>query len=481
MNPRPPVPQTGFYVIHTGVSGNLTPRFRQLISASYVDVAEDCVLPLRYHFCYLVATSKRVSDIRGRASVMAEIALTDITLRKLTAPAAGQVEVWDSKLPGFGVRITSTGTRSFVLVYRFQGRARRLTIGRYPTLGLAKARELAGNALLEIRKGNDPQQPPKDAVAAQSASNGNFTVVLDEYFTRYVRRRNKASTAKENERILRADFERQWAKKNIRDITKQTVRARVEEIIANGTPSAANHAFATIRAFFNWCVRQGHLELSPCFGLEPPARRPSRDRTLTDEEIAQVWHGASKVGWPFGPIVQLLILTAQRRGEVASMRWHDLDLGAGLWSMPAEFTKSNRAHTVPLTTFTRNLILSLPRVHDIWVFPGRGDVARPYIGFNKAKARLDDHVDIAPWTLHDLRRTTATVMAKLKVSPHVLEKLLNHTTGTLGGIAGVYNRFGYIDEMRDALERWERHLTNDIISLHVAAPSTHVDSVPVTD
>ena len=400
---------------------------------------------------------------------MAQVALTDITLRKLTAPASGQVEVWDSKLPGFGVRITNTGTRSFVLVYRYHGRPRRLTIGRYPTLGLAQARELAAEALLEIRKGNDPQGVRKDQIAATSIGSGNFAVVLNEYVERYISRRNKASTAKERERVLRADFDRQWSKRNIGDITKQMVRARLEEIIANGTPSAANHAFAAIRAFFNWSVRQGHLEISPCLGLEAPARRPSRERTLTDDEIALVWHGASNLGWPFGPIVHLLLLTAQRRGEVAALRWQDLDLPAGLWSIPAEFTKSNRAHTVPLTPLTRNLILSLPRVHDTWVFPGRRNVDRPYIGFNKAKARLDARVAIAPWTLHDLRRTTATVMAKLKVPPHVVEKLLNHTTGTLGGIAGVYNRFGYIDEMREALELWERHLSRDILTPRLAA------------
>ena len=275
---------------------------------------------------------------------------------------------------------------------------------------------------------------------------------------KHLQRRNKASTARESERILRADFERSWGNRALRDISKVAVRARLEEIMAKGTPSAANHAYAAIRGFFNWCVRQNHLDISPCAGLEMPARRVSRERVLTDSELAAVWQGASAVGWPFGPIVHLLVLTAQRRGEVAAMRWSDLDLGAGLWSLPAAFTKSNRAHTVPLTSFTRNLIMTLPRLHDVWLFPGRGDGLRPYAGFNKAKTRLDARVSIDHWTLHDLRRTAATGMAKLKVAPHILEKLLNHTTGTLGGIAGVYNRFGYIDEMREALEAWERHL-----------------------
>ena len=243
---------------------------------------------------------------------MGHVALTDITLRKLTAPASGQMELWDSKLPGFGVRITSAGTKSFVLVYRYRGRPRRLTIGRYPIVPLAQARELAGNALLEIRKGNDPQGIRGEQVAATISGRNNFTVVLDEYITRYVRRRNKASSAKENERLLRTAFEQHWSKKDIGDITKQMVRGRLEEIVAKGTPSAANHAFAAIRGFLNWCVRQGHLEVSPCLGLETPARRSSRERTLTDEELAPVWFEAINIGWPFGPIVQLLIPRVQQ-------------------------------------------------------------------------------------------------------------------------------------------------------------------------
>ena len=404
-----------------------------------------------------------LSDVRLRPSVMARVALTDITLRKLTPPASGQIEVWDTKLPGFGVRITSKGTRSFVLVYRHLGRPRRLTIGRYPTLGLAQARELANDALVEVRRGNDPQGDRRQELEAATAKRSMiFSTILAEYVETHIKRRNKASTAKETERILRADFERCWAKIPIDEITRATVRTRLEEILGKGRPSAANHAFAAIRGFFNWCVREGHLEVSPCFGLNAPAKHVTRDRVLSDEELAQVWNGAAQVGWPFGAIVHLLILTGQRRGEVAAMRWQDFDFKLGLWSLPAELTKSNRAHTVPLTSRTSTLLLSHPRMHETWVFPARGDIDRPFRGFNKARNRLDERVAVRRWTLHDLRRTTATGLARLKVPPHIVEKLLNHSSGTLGGVAGVYNRFGYLDEMREALEMWELHLLETI-------------------
>jgi integrase len=335
-----------------------------------------------------------------------------------------------------------------------------MTIGRYPTLGLAQAREIAKDALVDIHKGIDPLERPTSASDAPAVRvTKAFSVVAERYITEYLNRRNKASTAKETARILRTDFERHWSKHNIANLSRMQVRARLEDILAKGTPSAATHAFAAIRAFFNWCVREGHLEVSPCLGLEKPARHASRDRVLTDQELMCVWQAAGEIGWPLGPIVHLLIMTAQRRGEVAGMRWQDVDLPSGLWTIPGELTKSNRAHSVPLTSFSRNLILTLPRLHDTWVFPARGDIDRPYIGFNKGKKRLDACLNLAPWTLHDLRRTTATGMAKRKVPPHVVERLLNHTTGTLGGVAGVYNRFGYLDEMREALELWEKHLT----------------------
>jgi integrase len=340
---------------------------------------------------------------------------------------------------------------------------------RYPSIGLAEARDAANDALAKLRKGHDPQRVEStDGNMVETAPSSQFVELLEHYIATHINRRNKASTAKEAARILRADFDRHWAKRPVSTISRRDVRARLDEILAKGTPSAAVHAFACVRAFFNWCVREGHIASSPCAGLEKPARQVSRDRVLTDDELARVWRAAAAVGWPMGPIVHLLILTAQRRGEVASMRWPDLDFASGLWTIPAELTKSNRAHTIPITTFARDLLLALPRLHDTWVFPARGEIDRSFIGFNKGKRRLDEHAEIAPWTLHDLRRTTATGMAKRKVPPHVVERLLNHTTGSLGGIAGVYNRFGYIDEMREALGLWHDHVRQTLASTRPA-------------
>ncbi len=140
------------------------------------------------------------------------------------------------------------------------------------------------------------------------------------------------------------------------------------------------------------------------------------------------------------------------------MRWNEINLDARTWSIPAERTKSDRAHVVPLSPLAVGVIASIPRVHDELVFPSQGQDARTFSGFSKAKRRLDALADVTEWTLHDLRRSAATILAQLGVAPHVVERILNHTTGTLGGVAGIYNRFGYLPEMRAALELWAGHI-----------------------
>lgn len=180
---------------------------------------------------------------------------------------------------------------------------------------------------------------------------------------------------------------------------------------------------------------------------------------LSDIELAAILKAADRQGWPFGPVVNLLTLTAQRRGEVVGMAWEEVDLKAKLWTIPGERTKNHRPHVVPLTDTAVAIVEALPRVEGSpLVFPARGYLDRAYSGYSKGKRELDALAEQHDWTLHDLRRTAATGMARAGVPPHVVERLLNHVPGTFGGVAGVYNRFGYLDEMRAALAAWERHV-----------------------
>ncbi|MGD9785704.1 MAG: tyrosine-type recombinase/integrase [Hyphomicrobiaceae bacterium] len=379
--------------------------------------------------------------------------LTDIAIRKLVVGTRERVEIWDSKIPGFGVRASGKGTKSFILVYRHRGRPRRLTLGRYPTLSLSDARRKALDALKTVSDGGDPS-----AIKETGRNSRRFDDAISAFVAQHCQRHNRAVTAKETERVLRQQFVRRWASRDIRDITKQDIVDVIEGVMANGAPSAANHALAAIRKFFNWSVERGLVEESPCAGIRKPARVIARERVLSEEELARVWDAAEAVGYPFGRMVQLLILLAQRRNEVASMRWCDIDRRDNLWTLPSEATKSNRSHSVPLAPQALTIIDGCAKLHDAFVFPSGGADGRTFSGFSKAKRRLDAAAGVADWTLHDLRRTAATHMARLGVAPHVVERILNHTSGSLGGVAGIYNRFSYLPEMREALEAWAKHV-----------------------
>jgi integrase len=388
---------------------------------------------------------------------MARQTLTDIALQKLQPVDGRQTETWDAKMPGFGVRVSPSGTKSFVLMYRHSGRPRRLTIGRYPVLSLADARKLAQKALAKIAEGADP------VAEKQSQAERNldvFAVVVDEFVRLHCNRHNRENSARETERLLKVEFVPKWRKRDIKTIAKADVIRVIDAIVERGSPGAAHHAFAAIRKLFNWCVERGLIDASPCAGLKSPTKQKPRDRVLSDDELASVWRAATQVGYPVGPITQLLILTGQRRGEVAGMRWSDIDLKEALWTLPGELTKNARPHQVPLSQEASRIISSLPQLDDLYVFPARGRKQQPFMGFNKGKLRLDAASGVEEWTFHDLRRTAATGMAQLGVPPHVVERVLNHVSGTFGGVAGIYNRFGYLPEMRAAMEAWDARVSD---------------------
>lgn len=388
---------------------------------------------------------------------MTKTAFTDVFLKKLKVPATGRAEHYDGKIPGFGLRVAKSGTKTFFVLGRHKGGFKRVSLGRYPTLTLEKARRKAQDALRDLEDGVDPIEAKR---SARQRPADLFPAVVDDFVATYCKRNNRASTANETERLLKAVYVPRWAKKSVTDIRKADVAKVIDDIMAENKPSAARHAFATIRKFFNWSAERGLVEQSPCLTMKPPVKATNRDRVLSDDELAAILKATEPQGWPFGPIVRLLALTAQRRGEVVGMRWEEIDLGAKVWTIPGDRTKNHRPHAVPLTGSAIDIIKGLPRIDGTpFVFPARGYTDRPYSGYSKGKRELDKLAEQHDWTLHDLRRTAATGMARAGVQPHVVERVLNHVSGTFGGVAGVYNRFQYLDEMRAGLEAWERHLS----------------------
>jgi integrase len=251
-------------------------------------------------------------------------------------------------------------------------------------------------------------------------------------------------------------------------------------IIGKPARLVANRTLARLRALFNWAVEKERLVASPIGRMKLPTQEEDRDRVLTDDEIRWFWHACEKIGPPFGSLFRLLLLTAQRREEVAAMTWSEVDVDKSVWEIPRDRTKNGRAHEVQLSEAAVAVLRTLQRIDGIeLVFTTTGET--PVSGFSKAKRRLDAAMlahkgnAIPEWTLHDLRRTATSGMARMNFPPHVCDKILNHVGGTISGVAAVYNKFAYLDERRAALEAWGRYVEGlvtpapaNVITLHKA-------------
>ncbi|CAO4151933.1 Prophage integrase IntA [Methylorubrum aminovorans] len=363
--------------------------------------------------------------------------------------------------------VQPAGGKSWAVRYRAAAKPRKLTLGPYPRLGLADAREAARTALRAVAEGRDPageKQAAKVEVAAVQTM--RFGTVVADYIERYAKPRNRSwrETASFLTRTL--DATDKWQEKDVRAIGRKDVLDALDAVVARGASIHANRLFAALRRFFAWTVERGVLDASPMAGLKPPSPEISRDRVLTDGELVAVWKAAGEVGYPFGPVVQLLILTGQRRSEVLEAEWREFDLDGATWTIPRERAKNDRAHVVPLAPQAVEILRALPRIgnRSRLLFTTTGETA--FSGVSKATDRLQglsakhlpDGVNVEPWRLHDLRRTFASGCARLGVAVHVVEKALNHVSGTHSGIVGVYQRHEYGEERRRAMELWSAHL-----------------------
>lgn len=403
-------------------------------------------------------------------------ALTAQSVDKLKPDASRRLEVPDGLLPGLYLVIQPSGARSWAVRYRAGGRPRKFTLGPYPALGLGVARERARVVLQAVANGGDPareKQIARHAPEIITADRDLVSGLIAVFLERYVQPRLKPRSAEEVERLFRLHVLPVWGTRRVQDITRRDVIELLDSIADRGTPIAANRTLAAVRKLFNWAVERSIFHgPSPCAGVGPPSVERSRDRVLSDEELQLVWLAAGRIGWPFGSLIQLLLLTGQRREEVAAMRWSELGEGGRVWILPGTRTKNGQAHHIPLSHIAQDLLAAMPRLGTSdFVFTTTG--TRPVSGHSNAKERLDRVIaDLAqeqaqardadaavvvhPWRLHDLRRTVASGMARAGVAPHVIEAVLNHRSGIVSGVAAIYNRHDYHNEKRDALEQWSR-------------------------
>lgn len=375
---------------------------------------------------------------------MPKTQLTDITIRSLNAPDKGQITYWDDKLSGFGCRVSQGGQKTFVVMYGAREARRRKVVGKYPIVTLKSARDEAKKVMASLALGVLEEKPIK-AISFTDAR---------EQFLEMSRGRNKPRTAKDYERLLNRHFK--FKGKKLFEVTRADLQKSLAKLIR--TPSEHHHAYVAIRVFFNWAYREELIETNPADRLQKPKSLPSRERVLDDKELAEIFNTAQSHEYPFGAIVMLCVLTGLRRGEVAMLQWDWIDETAQTITLPAEQVKNGRTHTFPYGELTKQLLEQLPRF-DQYLFSGNTEKNAYFNGWGKSKKRFDEKLqDVAHYTLHDLRRTFSTLHAKIGTPIHVTEKLLNHVSGTLNGVAGIYNRHTYLDEMREAINQYDQHL-----------------------
>lgn len=360
-------------------------------------------------------------------------------------------EFWDTSLQGFGLRVSPTGLKTYFMMCRENDKQRRISLGRYPIISLADAREEARAKLRLISLGLPLEEKKEKAISLEH--------VFNSFIEIYAKKKTK--DWQRTDKRLRGTLIKEYGCMDIREITRKNLISLLDSIVARGTPIQANRVHSGMSKFFKWCIERGYIESSPALNISKPAPENPRDRVLSDEELTKIWIETEKMSYPFGPLFQLLILTGQRRSEVSDMRWSEVILKDKIWIIPKERAKNGHSHSVPLSDEAIRILKKTPKfLHSDFVFSttGRSSVS----GFGKVKSRLDKKSDTHGWTIHDIRRTVASGMAKLKVSPYIVEKILNHVSGTFSGVAGVYNRYGYDDEKREALQIWENYVLGSI-------------------
>ena len=376
--------------------------------------------------------------------------LTTKTIDALPPATGKRYEVRDVLVPGLHIRVSATGRKVWYLAARVEGRMRRVKLGASPVISLSDARQAAQGILRDVALGKyaesvpgPPEAPTLGDIIPQFIDRHAKRHTKDWKGTQSVLLRMKKLHGMPIDQIKRADVVREL----------EAMIADIEETGGKGT--RANRGLAAIKKLYSWCIDQGIVEISPVVALKPLIKEIARDRVLTESELIACWQTAELEGYPFGPCVQMFIVTGQRRGEVSGMRWSELDLESGTWTIPANRAKNATAHIVPLAPLAIEILSAVPRfLGSDLVFTTTGET--PISGFGRFKERLDAAMgdDLPDWRFHDLRRTVATNMAMMGVQPHIIEAVLNHRTGIVSGVAAVYNRHAYLDEKREALNRW---------------------------
>ncbi len=365
---------------------------------------------------------------------------------------------------GLALRVRPSGAKTWLYIYDFLGRRRKMSLGVYPNMDLRIAREACFEAKKQLGQGVDPsyhrrqKQEEHKVQVALELSEPSVKQLVNEYLDRYAKVKKK--TWKEDERILFKDVVPSWGNLKAKDVSRRDINLLLDRVTARGGVMA-NRTLAVIRRMFNFAIERGLLEQSPASYIKASAKERRRERFLTYDEIRTFWLNLDQA--PASQLIKialkLILVTGQRPGEIIGAQWVDIDLAAQWWTIPKERTKNGHTHRVPLNTTALTLLDELRRISlsETWLFPSpRLDHSQPMKPTALCRALNRSNFDgIAHFTPHDLRRTMATVLGELKFNRLIQDKILNHVDQTVGGI---YDRHSYDGEKRQAMTAWDHRL-----------------------
>jgi integrase len=381
--------------------------------------------------------------------------LTTIAIEN-ARPREQRYSIPDSGCRGLYLNVYPTGRKSWSVRYRFVGVSKNLTLDGFPSL--AQARKAATTALAEVVQGRDPviaKVATKTAVTDRERD--TVERLAEQFIEKHAKRHTRPSSIRATEGAFRNIIKPAWLGRTVHDITRRDVIELLDNVAAD-RPILANRTRATLSRFFGWLCERDIIAASPMVGVKPPSPERVRDRVLDDDELRRLWAAAEAIGGAVGAYVKLLLLTGQRRSEIANLKYSEIE--GDVLAIPAERMKGKQAHIVPLSTQAAAIIASMPKLVPQVPRPNDFVLGRA-LGwhFHHVKRDLDAHMGNTPkWVIHDVRRSVASGMAKIGVPVPVVEKILAHRSGTFRGIVGTYQRHSFLPEMAAAMQRWADHV-----------------------
>lgn len=401
---------------------------------------------------------------------MPKVSFTTKTIESIKPVQGQRIEYWDNSTRNFGLRVTENGRKTWFLMYVFNHRKKRLSLGVFPDIGLSEARLRARKAQQRIDiDAIDPGEQRKQQRHAET-----FGELTEQYLELHAKPMKKSW--REDQRILGTYFLPRWRHYKASTISRRDVLGVLDEFVARGSSIQGNRALAVIRKMYNWGIQRDIVQMNPCHLIPNPGREQKRERVLSDDEIRAIWKLLQKEPKQNAVYLKLLLLTAQRPGEVATMKWSEIDLNAGWWTLPD--SKNRHSHRVPLSRWAIRLLKDLIAEGECseWVFKGRKRDL-PVGDYKKLLCRIKEGAGIE-FTRHDLRRTASSKMTSIGVPRFTVRKILNHTEKD---VTAVYDRYSYDSEKQEALNVWAyklAHIVNEDLESYSSSDFVMWKNIP---